>query len=55
MFFTFTFMFYQLKWEVKFVPSRQFGNCGKFDEEESDELEAEKTNAVFTRLEEANC
>ena len=25
-FFAFTFMFYQLKWEVKFVPSRQFGS-----------------------------
>ena len=27
----------------------------KFDEEESDQLEAEKSNALFSRSEEANC
>ena len=51
-------MLYQLKWEVKFVPSRQFGNSAvraKFEEEESDQVEAEKPNVFFTRLEEANC
>ena len=46
-FFAFTFMFYQLKWEVKFVPSRQFGSSRQVWRRRKRPTWSGKTQRVF--------